>query len=127
MCLGSLVIAAPPGAAPIGIAAPIILLLARIFQGPSLGGEYGASATYMSETAGRAHRGFWSSFNYVTLIGGQLVALAALIVLQHMLPPAAMAQWGWRVPFVIGAGLPAVAVSLPPRYQRAHTSLLTQF
>jgi MHS family alpha-ketoglutarate permease-like MFS transporter len=69
MCLGSLVIAVTPGAAQIGIAAPIILLLARIFQGLSLGGEYGASATYMSETAGRAHRGFWSSFNYVTLIG----------------------------------------------------------
>src|SRR6202030_2801320 len=86
MCGGSLAIAATPGAASIGVAAPVILLLARIFQGLSLGGEYGASATYMSETAGRAHRGFWSSFNYVTLIGGQLVALAVLIVLQHMLP-----------------------------------------
>ena len=53
MCAGSLVIAITPGAAQIGIAAPIILLLARVFQGLSLGGEYGASATYMSETAGR--------------------------------------------------------------------------
>src|SRR5882762_2400331 len=109
MCTGSLVIAVTPGAAHIGVAAPLILLLARVFQGLSLGGEYGASATYMSETAGRTHRGFWSSFNYVTLIGGQLVALAVLIVLQHMLPASAMAEWGWRIPFVIGAGLAVVA------------------
>ena len=83
MCVGSLVIAVTPGAAQIGVAAPVILLLARILQGLSLGGEYGASATYMSEMAGKTHRGFWSSFNYVTLIGGQLTALAVLIVLQH--------------------------------------------
>jgi MHS family alpha-ketoglutarate permease-like MFS transporter len=109
MCLGSLIIAATPGAAHIGVAAPVILLLARIFQGLSLGGEYGASATYMSEMAGRTHRGFWSSFNYVTLIGGQLVALAVLIILQHLLSKADMASWGWRVPFVIGAALAIVA------------------
>jgi len=109
MCCGSLVIAATPGAAEIGVAAPVILLLARIFQGLSLGGEYGASATYMSEMAGRRHRGFWSSFQYVTLIGGQLVALAVLIVLQHMLTRASMAAWGWRIPFVIGAMLAIVA------------------
>ncbi len=109
MCAGSLIIAVTPGAARIGVAAPVILLLARIFQGISLGGEYGASATYMSEMAGRAHRGFWSSFNYVTLIGGQLVALAVLIALQNTLSQAAMAAWGWRIPFVIGAALALVA------------------
>jgi MHS family alpha-ketoglutarate permease-like MFS transporter len=115
MCLGSLVIAATPGAARIGIAAPLILLLARIFQGLSLGGEYGASATYMSEMAGRSHRGFWSSFNYVTLIGGQLVALAVIIILQHLLSKSAMASWGWRIPFVIGAALAIVAYGLRRR------------
>src|SRR5258706_12042032 len=125
MCGGSLAIAATPGAATIGIAAPVILLLARIFQGLSLGGEYGASATYMSETAGRAHRGFWSSFNYVTLIGGQLVALAVLIVLQHMLAPAAMAEWGWRIPFVIGAGLAIVAFWLRRTMQESPSFLRT--
>ncbi len=112
MCVGSLVIAFCPGAAQIGVAAPIILVGARILQGLSLGGEYGASATYMSEMAGAKHRGFWSSFNYVTLIGGQLLALAVLIVLQHMLPAAAMSEWGWRAPFVIGAGLAIVAYFL---------------
>jgi MFS transporter, MHS family, alpha-ketoglutarate permease len=109
MCGGSLVIAATPGAATIGVAAPVILLLARVFQGLSLGGEYGASATYISEMAGRRHRGFWSSFHYVTLIGGQLTALAVLIVLQRLLSKASMAQWGWRIPFIIGAALALVA------------------
>lgn len=109
MCGGSLVIAATPGAATIGVAAPIILLLARVFQGLSLGGEYGASATYISEMAGRKHRGFWTSFHYVTLIGGQLTALAVLILLQHALSKADMAAWGWRIPFVIGALLAVVA------------------
>ncbi len=126
MCGGSLVIAVTPGAAQIGIAAPIILLLARIFQGLSLGGEYGASATYMSETAGRTHRGFWSSFNYVTLIGGQLVALAVLIVLQHMLPLSEMAQWGWRIPFVIGAGLAVIAFWLRRNMQESQSFLRTE-
>jgi MHS family alpha-ketoglutarate permease-like MFS transporter len=115
MCGGSLVIAIVPGASRIGVAAPIILLIARILQGLSVGGEYGASATYMSEMAGRAHRGFWSSFNYVTLIGGQLVALAVLIVLQHALSGSAMAAWGWRVPFIIGAALAIVAFWLRRR------------
>jgi MFS transporter, MHS family, alpha-ketoglutarate permease len=105
MCLGSLVIAVTPGAASIGAAAPVILLLARIFQGLSLGGEYGASATYMSEMAGRGSRGFWSSFQAATMIGGQLVALAVLIVLQNTLSKADMVAWGWRIPFVIGAAL----------------------
>jgi len=109
MCLGSLVIALTPSAARIGIAAPSILLLARVLQGLSLGGEYGASATYMSEMAGRRHRGFWSSFNYVTLIGGQLLALAVLIILQRLLSKHDMTDWGWRIAFLIGAALAVVA------------------
>lgn len=121
MCGGSLVIAATPGAATIGVAAPIILLLARVFQGLSLGGEYGASATYISEMAGRKHRGFWSSFHYVTLIGGQLTALAVLIVLQHLLTKAQMAAWGWRIPFVVGAVLAIVAYWLRRRLQESQS------
>jgi MFS transporter, MHS family, alpha-ketoglutarate permease len=121
MCGGSLVIAVTPGAAAIGVAAPMILLLARIFQGLSLGGEYGASATYISEMAGRKYRGFWSSFHYVTLIGGNLTALAVLIVLQHALTKAHMAAWGWRIPFVIGAGLAVVAYWLRRRMQESQS------
>jgi len=121
MCGGSLAIAATPGAATIGIAAPVILLLARIFQGLSLGGEYGASATYISEMAGRRYRGFWSSFQYVTLIGGQLMALAVLIILQHLLRKEDMAAWGWRIPFVIGAGLAIVAYWMRRRLQESQS------
>lgn len=126
MCGGALIIAATPGAATIGIAAPIILLLARIFQGLSLGGEYGASATYISEMAGRRHRGFWTSFHYVTLIGGQLSALAVLIILQHQLTAAEMAAWGWRLPFVIGAALAVVAYWLRRGIQESQSFVRTQ-
>src|SRR5665213_820366 len=108
MCAGSLAVAATPGYRAIGAAAPVILTLARLVQGLSVGGEYGASATYMSEMAGKARRGFWSSFQFVTLIGGQLCALGVLIVLQHILTRAELDAWGWRIPFVIGALLAVV-------------------
>ncbi|HKY17512.1 MAG TPA: MFS transporter [Rhizomicrobium sp.] len=121
MCLGSLVIAFTPGAAQIGVAAPAILLLARILQGLALGGEYGVSATYMSEVAGKTHRGFWSSFNYVTLIGGQLTALLVLILLQHAIGAEAMHVWGWRVPFVIGAILAVSAFYLRGRMEESQS------
>ena len=108
MCLGSLLIAVLPGYATIGAAAPAALLAARLLQGLSVGGEYGASATYLSEMAGRNARGFWSSFQYVTLIMGQLLALAVLLLLQAILPAAALESWAWRIPFLIGAALAVV-------------------
>ncbi len=82
MCFGSLIIAVTPTYASIGVAAPAILALARVIEGLSLGGEYGASATYLSEVADATHRGFYSSFQYVTLIGGQLTAIIVLLLLQ---------------------------------------------
>ncbi|HEX6858923.1 MAG TPA: MFS transporter [Caulobacteraceae bacterium] len=108
MCAGSLIIALTPGFATIGIAAPVILLAARLLQGLSVGGEYGASATYMSEMAGARRRGFWSSFQYVTLIMGQLAAATVLVVLQQTLDKGALEAWGWRIPFFIGALLAIV-------------------
>lgn len=106
MCIGSLIIAVTPTYASIGFAAPVMLALARIIEGLSLGGEYGASATYLSEVAHPEHRGFYSSFQYVTLIGGQLTAIIVLLVLQKLfLTEAELKAWGWRIPFVIGAGL----------------------
>lgn len=100
---GSLLVAATPSYATAGVVAPTLLVVARLVQGLSVGGEYGASATYLSEMAGARHRGFWSSFQYVTLILGQLLALGVLLLLQRLLSPAALAAWGWRIPFVIGA------------------------
>ena len=104
MCFGSLIIAVTPTYASIGVAAPAILALARVIEGLSLGGEYGASATYLSEVADAKHRGFYSSFQYVTLIGGQLTAIIVLLLLQKVfLTPEELKAWGWRIPFVIGA------------------------
>jgi MHS family alpha-ketoglutarate permease-like MFS transporter len=111
MCFGSLMIAVLPTYSSIGIAAPILLGAARTIQGLSLGGEYGASATYLSEVADEKHRGFYSSFQYVTLIGGQLCAILVLLLLQQVfLTPEQLRAWGWRIPFVIGALLAIVAL-----------------
>ena len=113
MCLGSLAIAVTPGYATLGVAAPLILVLARMLQGLSLGGEYGISATYLSEIATPAHRGFYSSFQYVTLILGQLAALLLLVLLQRvLLTPSQLDDWGWRIPFAVGGGLSILAVWL---------------
>jgi MHS family alpha-ketoglutarate permease-like MFS transporter len=108
MCVGSLLIAVAPGYASAGVLSPAILVVARIVQGLSLGGEYGSSATYLSEMADRERRGFWSSFQYVTIVGGQLTALALLVVLQATIGEAAMEAWGWRIGFAAGALLAIV-------------------
>ncbi|KPA88443.1 arabinose efflux permease family protein [Pseudomonas asplenii] len=112
MCAGSLIIALTPGYETIGIGAPILLVVARLMQGLSVGGEYGTSATYLSEMATRQSRGFYSSFQYVTLISGQLIALAVLIVLQQVLSVEQLQDWGWRIPFGIGALSAVVALYL---------------
>ncbi|MGG1848669.1 MFS transporter [Bacillus wiedmannii] len=109
MAGGSFIIACTPSYESIGIMAPIILVLARLLQGLSLGGEYGTSATYLSEMASSGRRGFYSSFQYVTLVAGQMVALGVQIVLQQLLSEPDMKAWGWRIPFIIGA-MSAVAV-----------------
>src|SRR5881396_3152567 len=111
MCFGSLMIALTPSYAAIGVAAPVILGLARMIQGLSLGGEYGTSATYLTEVADARHRGFYSSFQYVTLIGGQLCAILVLLLLQQVFLTAdQLKAWGWRIPFVIGAMLAIIAL-----------------
>lgn len=115
MCAGSLLIALTPGYAAIGNLAPALLVLARMMQGLSVGGEYGASATYLSEMAGRERRGFFSSFQYVTLISGQLIAMCLLLVLQAAMPEAELKAWGWRIPFVVGAGLAVIVFYLRRR------------
>ncbi|MFJ4208032.1 MFS transporter [Paenarthrobacter sp. NPDC089675] len=100
---GSLMIGLTPSFETIGIWAPIILVLARLIQGLSVGGEFGSSATYLSEVATPGRRGFFSSFQYVSIIVGQLSALLVMIMLQRILTPEQMGEWGWRIPFIIGA------------------------
>lgn len=115
MCGGSLMIAVTPSYAwmeenfGMGFLAAVCLIVARLLQGLSVGGEYGASATYVSEMAGRNHRGFWSGFLFVMLIGGQLTAVALLRLLLEFVGEAAVFEWAWRIPFLIG-GLMAVVV-----------------
>jgi metabolite-proton symporter len=112
MCGGSLMIAFMPTYAMIGTAAPFLLLVARLFQGLSVGGEYGTSATYMSEVAPKNNRGFFASFQYVTLIGGQLLAVLTLVIMQQTLSNEELRSWGWRVPFVLGALAAVIALYL---------------
>lgn len=113
MSFGSLLIALTPSYSTIGVLAPILLLLARLLQGLSVGGEYGVSATYLSEMATENRRGFYSSFQYVTLVGGLLIALGIQLILQKLiLTEQQLQDWGWRIPFVIGAILALVALYL---------------
>jgi MHS family alpha-ketoglutarate permease-like MFS transporter len=113
MCLGSLIIACTPTYAVIGGWAPALLLFARMLQGFSIGGEYGSSATYLSEMASSKRRGYDSSFQYVTIVLGQLLALILLMALQKwLLTSEELHQWGWRIPFVIGGLLAVIAMSL---------------
>ncbi len=106
MCGGSLMIALIPTG--LGVLSPALLLVARLLQGLSVGGEYGASATYISEMAERTQRGFWSGFLYVTLTGGQLAALLLLVLLQRVLTEQQLYEWGWRIPFAVGAALAVI-------------------
>ena len=103
MAGGSLLIAAAPTYANAGAIAPAVLVVARMLQGLSVGGEYGASATYLSEMAMRDRRAFWASFQYFTLIGGQLFALAVVVLLQVTMSETHLQEWGWRVAFGVGA------------------------
>lgn len=125
MCAGSLIIAVLPGYAQIGVAAPLLLLFARLLQGFSLGGEYASSATYLSEIATSRHRGFYSSFQYVTLIGGQVLGSLTLLVMQALFTAPQLDAWGWRVPFILGAACALFGLYLrrnlieSPEYERA--------
>jgi len=112
MCGGSLLVAVLPTYATLGVAAPALLLFARLLQGLSVGGEYGTSATYMSEVAMHRRRGFLASFQYVTLIGGQLLAVLVLLILQQFLSNAELKAWGWRIPFAIGGAAAVVSFFL---------------
>ncbi|HEY4276077.1 MAG TPA: MFS transporter [Rhizomicrobium sp.] len=110
MAVGSAGVGLIPGYASIGVLAPVLLVTARLLQGFSVGGQYAASASYLSEIAKQGHRGFWTSFHYVTLLMGLLLAIGLLFILQHTITNAQIAAWAWRVPFFVGAGLAIAAL-----------------
>lgn len=127
MGAGSLLIALLPAYAQIGVMAPVLLLIGRMIQGFSTGGQYGTAATYLSEIAGRNRRGFWSSFQYVTLIGGQLCATLVILALQQILPEAAMKSYGWRIGFLIGAvGAAAIVLFRHHMHETSHAAHRTE-
>ncbi|MBA4864674.1 MFS transporter [Streptomyces sp. PSKA54] len=103
MSVAALLIAVAPTYGQAGYFGALVLLLARLLQGMSIGGEYAASATYLTEASARNRRGLGSSFQYVSMTCGQLLGLGILITMQHTLTTAQLESWGWRIPFVLGA------------------------
>jgi len=110
MAVGSVAVGLIPGFAKIGVLAPILLVLARLLQGFSVGGQYAASASYLSEVSRRGHQGFWTSFHYVTLLLGLLLAMSLLFVLQHTVTNKEIIAWAWRVPFFVGGILAVLSL-----------------
>ncbi|MCV6905292.1 MAG: MFS transporter, partial [Achromobacter xylosoxidans] len=103
MAGGSLIIAVTPTYATIGLAAPLLLTAARLLQGLSLGGEYASATTFLAEMAPPNKRGFYSSFVFFSAAVGILAASAVGWLLTSTLSKAEMADWGWRIPFFLGA------------------------
>ncbi|MFD8977476.1 MFS transporter [Streptomyces sp. NPDC059593] len=103
MSASALLIAVAPTYAVAGYGGAVVLLIARLLQGLSVGGEYAASATYLTEASAPEHRGFASSFQYVSMTAGQILGLGLLIILQQTMSSEALHSWGWRIPFIIGA------------------------
>ncbi|AKZ59388.1 Alpha-ketoglutarate permease [Streptomyces ambofaciens ATCC 23877] len=104
----SLLVGLTPTYAAAGVLAPVVLVVARLLQGLSVGGEFAASTTFLVESAGPGRRGLFSSFQYVSTTAGQLVASGVATVLVDTLSEERMNGWGWRVPFVVGAVLSLV-------------------
>ncbi|MFG2137927.1 MFS transporter [Streptomyces sp. NPDC048650] len=102
---GSLLVALTPTYASAGVLAPVVLVIARLVQGLSVGGEFAASTTFLVESAGPGRRGLFSSFQYVSTSIGQLLASGTAALLAGQLSEGQMGQWGWRVAFLVGAVL----------------------
>lgn len=103
MAVGTCMIGLLPNYAAIGIAAPALLVFARVLQGISAGGEWGGSASYLVEWAPKNRRGLYGSFHPGSIFLGQLVGTAVTASLSSALGPEVMADWGWRIPFLLGA------------------------
>ncbi len=112
MSASALLIAIAPTYESVGYFGALVLVVARLLQGLSVGGEYAASATYLTEATPRGRRGFASSFQYVSMTAGQLVGLGLQIILQNTMSREALSSYGWRIPFVVGAAAAAVVFYL---------------
>ncbi len=115
MGVGMLMLAATPSYATIGLAAPVLVVLSRLVQGFALGGDIGPTTAYMIEAAPAMRRGLYGSMQFTTQ---QTAALSAALVglgLTQVLSPAALAGWGWRVAFLLGASVVPLGVRLRTR------------
>ncbi|MFC5756444.1 MULTISPECIES: MFS transporter [unclassified Rhizobium] len=99
-----------PGAASIGIAAPIILIGLRLLQGLALGGEYGGAATYVAEHAPNGRRGYFTSWIQTTATLGLFLSLIVIVTVQSIMGTTAFAAWGWRIPFLVSVVLLGISV-----------------
>ncbi|GAA8853070.1 MFS transporter [Helicobacter pylori] len=106
-CIGLL-----PTAETIGVGAPILLIILRLIQGFSTGGEYGGAATFMAEYAPDKRRGLYGSFLEFGTLGGFALGASVVLVLQLVLGEAAMEDWGWRIPFFVAGPLGAIGLYL---------------
>lgn len=103
MGVGSLMIGLAPTYAQIGILAPGILLVARLIQGASAGGEYAAGSAFLIESAPVGRRGLFSSFFYISATSANLAAIGISALLANTLEVETMTSWGWRIPFLLGS------------------------
>lgn len=117
MCGGTFLFGVIPTYRQIGLWAPILLVALRVVQGFSTGGEYGGAATFMSEYAPDRRRGFWGSFLEFGTLGGYALAIGVVALVRAITGDAAMASWGWRVPFMVALPLGAVGLYLRLRLE----------
>ncbi|MBY5753505.1 MFS transporter [Rhizobium leguminosarum] len=110
MGLSTFLVGILPGAATIGIAAPIILIALRLLQGLALGGEYGGAATYVAEHAPNGRRGYFTSWIQTTATLGLFLSLIVIVFVQYLMGAAEFAAWGWRIPFLLSFVLLGISV-----------------
>ncbi|MBB3313858.1 MFS family permease [Rhizobium sp. BK196] len=110
MGLSTFLVGILPGAASIGIAAPIILIGLRLLQGLALGGEYGGAATYVAEHAPNGRRGYFTSWIQTTATLGLFLSLIVIVTVQSIMGTTAFAAWGWRIPFLVSVVLLGISV-----------------
>lgn len=122
MAIPTFLVGILPSYATLGIAAPILLLLLRMVQGLSVGGEFTTSIVYMVEHAPKNRRGFVGSFAVLGSVGGILLGSAVGALLASLLTPEQLESWGWRIPFFMGLLLGAAGFYLrrepPPLVDR---------
>lgn len=115
MGVATILIGLMPTYASVGVIAPVLLVLARLVQGLSVGGEFSASTSYLVEIAPEGRRGLYGAFAYLTACLGFVLGLAVVYALNNLLPPEAMNSWGWRIPFLLGFPLVLIGMYLRTR------------